>query len=168
MFDFLGAHVTVLPVYTLLVVTIGMLILAAADICRHEVEDWATAILFLVACAGLLWEGVSPHQWLAGALSGAIAFLVYLALGMQGFIGGGDVKLAAVPALVLGACVPFLGVWWVAASIGLQQVFFIITTRLARPRGFSRGQAAQALVLPHVPAMATVMLIAPSMFLFRL
>lgn len=154
--------VQVIPTVTVLLVTVGMLVLAAADIWRHEVEDYATAILLAVAAGGLISEGVSAQQGVSGALSAGIAFLVYLALGIRGVMGGGDVKLSVVPALVLGACNPFLGVWWIAASILIQQAFFVAVTH--RVLAAARRSGDEAFTLPHVPAMATAMLVAPMIF----
>lgn len=162
MLDLLSPAAHVAPTVTVLLVTVGMLVLAAADIWRHEVEDWATAALLLVAAGGLIWEGISIQQGITAVLSGAIAFMTYLSLGVRGVMGGGDVKLSVVPALVLGACNPFLGVWWIAASILIQQGFFFVASR--RVRVASGATSGDAFVLPHVPAMAAAMLIAPLLF----
>lgn len=160
--DLLSPAGHVAPTVTVLLVTVGMLVLAAADIWRHEVEHWATAALLLVAAGGLIWEGISVQQGITAVLSGAIAFLAYLSLGVRGVMGGGDVKLSVVPALVLGACNPFLGVWWIAASILIQQAFFVVAAR--RVRVSAAPSTGGAFVLPHVPAMAGALLIAPTLF----
>lgn len=156
------SSVHVVPTLTLFLVSVGTLVLAAADIWRQEVEDWATVILLAVAAGGMLWEGISAGQWISGALSAAIAFLIYLALGMRGVMGGGDVKLSVVPALVLGAWSPFLGLWWIAASILIQQVFFWVASRNVQSVGSS--SRTEPVALPHVPAMAAALLAASVIF----
>lgn len=154
-----GAHVT--PTFTFLLVSVGLLVLAAIDIHTREVEDYATAMLLAVTTLSLLWEGVSAGQWASGLLSAAVAFLIYLALGMRGVLGGGDVKLSAVPALLLGAANPFLGVWWVAASLLIQHGFFLMARS---PAGKAEPAQAETSALPHVPAMAAALLTAWTIF----
>lgn len=146
----------IIPALTLFVVSAGLLVLGAADIWREEVEDYATVALLLITVAALVHEGISPQQWLAGALSAAVVFLFYLSLGVHGLMGGGDVKLSAVPALVLGASMPLLGLWWAAASVVIQYGFFAVAGRLA-PGSTTPG-------LPHVPAMAVAFVLAWAIF----
>lgn len=152
----------VIPAITVTVVIAGMLVLAALDVWRLEVEDYATLLLGVVAVVGLAYEGVDVSQWFAAVLSAAIAFAIYAHLGLRGFMGGGDVKLSVVPAFVLGACNPFLGIWWVAVSIVIQQVIFVAIARV-RPVAAGGGQALP-IAVPHVPAMATSMVVAAAVF----
>lgn len=145
------------PTLTFILVSVGMLALAVADIIRREVEDFATIALLIVTVGGLAVEGISAEQWASGILSAAVGFTVYLALGTRGVLGGGDVKLSLVPALLLGACNPFLGVWWVAASLLIQHVFFL-TAR------FATSGESSVVGLPHVPAMTTALMVAWVLF----
>lgn len=150
------------PTITITVVIAGMLVLAAFDVWRHEVEDVATLALLVVAVVGLGIQGIQPAQWVSGVASAAIAFVVYLYLGTRGVMGGGDVKLSVVPALVLGASNPFLGIWWIGCAILLHQVLiFGVARSMPRPAGASR---VQPMALPHVPAMAAAALIATVAF----
>lgn len=153
------ASAPIAPTLTILAVTVGMVALAVFDILREEVEDYATAALLLLTLGALLWEGVSAGQWAGGALAAALAFSAYLLLGMAGVVGGGDVKLSVVPALVLGIGHPLIGVWWVAASLLIQHGFFLVARLTA-----SAGRAGVP-TLPHVPAMATAFLAAWVLFL---
>lgn len=148
---------------TVTLVIVGMLILAVVDLWKQEVEDVATAALLAVASCSLAFQGVSLEQWLSGVLSAAVSFLIYLHLGTKGVMGGGDVKLSVVPALVLGAANPFLGVWWVACGLLLQQVIHVLVQRVGPPRAATTAYATP-LVLPHVPAMAGAMVIATVIF----
>lgn len=145
---------SVLPVATIQMVLAGMLVLAAVDVWRREVEDWAVVALLGVAAIGMHLEGIHPQQWLGAVLAGAIAFLVYLELGMRGVLGGGDVKLAAVPAFVLGAANPVVGVWWIACALLIHQGIHWLTARASRFRG----------AIPHVPAMAAAAIVAAAAF----
>lgn len=134
----------VLPERTILVVIAGMLVLAAVDVWRCEVEDYAVIALLGTAAIGLHLEGIHPQQWLGSVLAAAIAFMVYLNLGQRGVLGGGDVKLSVVPAFVLGAANPVIGVWWIACAILIHQALFALYVRVHKTRE----------AIPHVPAMA--------------
>lgn len=151
-----GPSAASIPTATIAVVFVGMLALAAYDIWRREVEDWATATLALLAVIGLLVEGIDLHQWIGAVLTAAVAFLFYAGLGMRGVMGGGDVKLAAIPAFVLGAANPLFGLWWIVAAIVINQVFLVLVTGPTR-RSSSSSAAVEA--IPHVPAMAVSMLV---------
>ncbi|MFJ2662650.1 prepilin peptidase [Arthrobacter koreensis] len=144
----------VLPTTTIMVVVVGMLVLAAVDVWRREVEDYAVVILLGISVAGMYLEGIQPMQWLGALLAAGIAFGVYLVLGMRGAMGGGDVKLSVVPAFVLGAVNPLVGIWWVACAILIHQGICLVYTRIRRRRA----------VLPHVPAMAAAAIIASVAF----
>lgn len=152
----------VVPSLTILVVCGGMLVLAVLDVLREEVEDVATIALAAVAVIGMSVEGVVTSQWITGLVSAAIAFTAYFWLGIQGKMGGGDVKLVAVPALVLGAANPFLGLFWVVVSIFVQQCIFLLW-RVVVPAG-QQGSTSVVTALPHVPAMAASLVISVSIF----
>lgn len=144
----------VLPGTTMWVVIAGMLVLAAVDVWRREVENYAIAALLGIAVTGMYLEGIHPQQWLGAFLAAGIAFAVYLHLGRRGILGGGDVKLSVVPAFVLGACNPVLGVWWVACAVLIHQVIFAVWARARRTRE----------AIPHVPAMAAGTILAAAVF----
>ncbi|MCI4659781.1 prepilin peptidase [Cryobacterium zhongshanensis] len=150
----MGSPENVVPTTTISVVIVGMLVLAALDVWRREVEDYATAALFGIAVVGAGLEGVHPQQWVGALLAAGIAFTVYLGLGRRGIMGGGDVKLSIVPAFVLGLSNPIIGLWWIACAIVLHQTFFAVNTRLRKA----------PLALPHVPAMALATLVASIAF----
>jgi Flp pilus assembly protein protease CpaA len=150
------------PTVTIAVVIAGLVLLAAYDLWKQTVEDWAIVALTAIAIVGLGAEHISLQQWVGAVLSAAVTFLIYLHLGTKGVMGGGDVKLSVVPGLVLGAANPLLGIWWVAGSIAVHQVFALVVSRAARR---STGATASVPVaLPHVPAMAVGMLLAVTLF----
>ena len=142
--DLLIQPENVMPGVTVWVVITGMVVLAAVDVWRREVENYAIVALLGIAVAGMHLESIHPQQWLGGFLAATIAFAVYLQLGRRGVLGGGDVKLSVVPAFVLGACNPIVGLWWVAGTLLIHQAVFVLWTR-------ARGTRE---AIPHVPAMA--------------
>lgn len=154
--------VVTIPTITALVVVVGMFVLSALDIWRHEVEGYATILLACATVVGVTLEGITGQQWAVGILSAALAFAVYLALGLRGVMGGGDVKLAAVPAFILGTIHPVLGAWWIGVSLLIQQLFFM-TSRLSARRA-AGGVQGSAAVMPHVPAMTAGMVAAVTIF----
>lgn len=154
--------VVTIPTITALVVIVGMFVLAALDVWRHEVEGYATIILAGATAAGVTLEGISAQQWLIGIISGALAFTVYLALAVHGLMGGGDVKLAAVPAFILGTMHPVLGAWWIGVSLLIQQLFFMAARRSIRRT--AGGTQSTAAMMPHVPAMTAGMVVAVTIF----
>lgn len=153
----------VVPSLTILAVCGGMLVLAVFDILREEVEDVATIALAATTVIGMTLEGIAASQWITGIVSAVIAFTAYFWLGIQGKMGGGDVKLVGVPALVLGAANPFLGLFWVVLSIFVQQCTFLLW-RVMVPVGQSGSTTKTVARLPHVPAMAISLVVSVSFF----
>lgn len=145
---FLPGADDVTPTITLFIAMVGVLVLAGLDIWREEVEDLATIALLGIVVITLAAEGITLEQWTVGIACAALAFTFYLELGIRGVMGGGDVKLAVVPALVLGASVPFLGLWWISVALVVQKLMGAAVVKAA-------GIPAKAIALPHVPAMAT-------------
>lgn len=131
----------------------AMFVLAAVDVWKQEIEDLATAAALLLVAGGLVIDGVHLDQWVGGVLTAAVAFLAYLLLGMRGLMGGGDVKLSVVPALVLGTVAPLLGIWWIAVALLIQQALFHVSALTQRTPA-AAGSNAVPMVIPHVPAMA--------------
>lgn len=133
-----------MPTTAILILLVGMTLLAFVDVHRQEVEDWATAVLGLAVIWGLHFDGISVNQWVWGAVSAAAVFLAYLELGTLGRMGGGDVKLSPVPALVLGAINPLLAVWSVALAFSIQSGFQVVNRFVVK---------AESPAMPHVPAI---------------
>ena len=146
----------VAPTIAITAALLGMLILAALDVWKQEVEDYATVALFVVIAGSLVIHDVAPAQWVGGLLAGAVAFLVYMNLGLRGVVGGGDVKLAAVPAFALGVSSPIAGLWWITCALLLHQLLIVIARRVSgHAEGGARASAEAApIAIPHVPAMA--------------
>jgi len=150
----LGYDEHIVPTMTISVVIVGMVVLAVLDVWREIVEDYAIVVLLAVAVVGLDLEGIHPQQWLGAIVVSAIAFMIYLSLGHKGVLGGGDVKLSVVPAFVLGASVPFIGLWWIICALALQKGFAYV----------SSGGRKVSVAMPHVPAMALATLLASVAF----
>jgi Flp pilus assembly protein protease CpaA len=134
----------VMPSVTIFILIVAMAVLALADLAWQKVDPWSTAALGAAVVLGLLVDGVSPSQWILGLAAAGIAFVFYLELGVHGIMGGGDIKLAPIPSLVLGAINPLLAIWWLCLAISIQAGI-----RAVSPRP-SPGESE---ALPHVPAM---------------
>jgi Flp pilus assembly protein protease CpaA len=131
--------------------------MAAIDVWRQKVYDSSLAVLAVVAVLALHHDHISAIQWMWAGLCALTAFLFYLELGAHGQIGGGDVKLAAIPAAVFGAVNPLIAIWWVTATIAAQSVVGLIDRR-------STARSVPS-PLPHVPAMAITSVLAGSVLL---
>lgn len=73
---------------------------AASDVTRYEIPNRACGLVafgYLVAALG-----IPSGTWLAGLVTGVVVFAVGAALFWRGWMGGGDVKLAAAIALWAG------------------------------------------------------------------
>jgi Flp pilus assembly protein protease CpaA len=134
----------VMPGVTLFILICAMAVLALADLKWQKVDPWSTAALGAAAVLGLLVDGISATQWILALASAAIAFVIYLELGVHGIMGGGDIKLSPIPALVLGAINPLLALWWLCLAISIQAGIRAVS---ARP---GPGETEE---MPHVPAM---------------
>lgn len=135
-----------IPATALTVLLTGMAVLAVADVLYEKVEDWATGLLAIAVFAALLYDGVPAGQVIGGLVAAAVVFVLFLEIGVTGRMGGGDVKLSPVPALVLGTISPLLAFWWVGVAFAIQAVAQLA----AQPS----GQAKTAIAIPFVPAMA--------------
>ena len=132
------------PTTALLVLLVGMAALAVVDLIRQEVDDWATGVLAIGTVVALFHDSISGAQWAQGLICAALVFALYLELGTRGAMGGGDVKLSPIPALVLAVIHPLLALWSVALAFSIQSGF-----QLAVRPAFVGSPVA----LPHVPAM---------------
>ena len=135
----------IIPVTAFAVLVFGMVLLAVADIRTKEVDPWSTAALAFAAVVALFSDGVTVSQWTSGLISAVLVFILYLEMGMRGKMGGGDVKLSPLPALVLGTISPFLALWAVALAFSLQATLQFAV----RPQ----SSFAAPVALPHVPAI---------------
>lgn len=83
---------------------LAVVLLAVAvgsDVRRRVIPDWAVAGVALLFVLPTLWAG----HWREAAAGGAVALLVFLGgsfLFWRGWVGGGDVKLAAALAMWVG------------------------------------------------------------------
>jgi prepilin signal peptidase PulO-like enzyme (type II secretory pathway) len=133
-------------------VLLFLIVASIIDLAVQWIPDSLTAVAAGAVAASAFYAGITVHQVVIGALCGVLAFLVYLELGVRGIFGGGDVKLVAIPAFILGAVHPLLALWWFTATIGLQGALSIGNRALKLPAG-----------VPHLPAM-TVTFAAASCF----
>jgi prepilin signal peptidase PulO-like enzyme (type II secretory pathway) len=134
----------VIPTTAFAVSLVGLAVLAFVDVYTRKVEDYATLVLAFAVIFALRHDGISAEQWAWGAASALLVFGTYLELGTSGRMGGGDVKLSPVPALVFGAVNPLLAIWSVALAFSVQSAFQIVNRH-----GFKNPSPA----MPHVPAI---------------
>ncbi|MFE6966780.1 prepilin peptidase [Agromyces sp. NPDC057679] len=132
------------PLTAFAILLIGLAVLAAADVATERVEWAPTILLAVLTVSALAVDGISLQQWVWGSLTAAAAFLFYLEMGVQGRFGGGDITLAPIPGLVLGAMNPLVGVWAFAVMLSVQGLLSVVA-RLKFKTAETR--------LPHVPAM---------------
>lgn len=137
-----------IPELAALVVLAGLAALAFVDVERRTVDPWATALLGWATVFAAAHDGLTAGEWLTGVVCAGLTFLAYLELGVAGQIGGGDVKLAPIPAFVLGSANPLLALWWFAAAGATQTMLQLLTS--GRRGGF----------VPHLPAMLAAMMFA--------
>jgi len=154
-----GIDTDAMPIFFFIAV---MFVVAVRDIQTRTVKlVWTVMVGIAAIVVVTLQAGSGPMQWLSGGLSALAAFGFYLFLGMRGVMGGGDVKLAPFPALVLGAMSPLLGVWWIVASLAIQQIVTLFVRLWRRIRS---QPAKRALELPHVPAMWVALVVGSWLF----
>jgi prepilin peptidase CpaA len=88
------------PIAGVALAVLGLLWAASRDVARYEIPNSACGVVaagYLLAGAG----GVDA-PWLAGLATGLVVFAIGFALFARGWVGGGDVKLAAAAALWAG------------------------------------------------------------------
>jgi prepilin signal peptidase PulO-like enzyme (type II secretory pathway) len=134
----------VIPTTAFAVTLVGLAALAFVDVYTRKVQDCATLVIAFAVIFALRFDGISSEQWVWGLASALLVFGAYLELGTSGRMGGGDVKLSPVPALVFGAVNPLLAIWSVALAFSIQSAFQIINRH-----GFKDPSPA----MPHVPAI---------------
>lgn len=132
-------------------VLLALVVAAVIDVSVQWIPDTFTAVAGAALVLASIHAHITLQQSVDGLLTAAVVFLLYLELGVRGIIGGGDVKLAPIPAAVLGAVNPVLGLWWFVSTIALQGLFSLTGKALKQPVG-----------IPHVPAMALTFVAASS------
>lgn len=138
-----------IPATAVLVLLAGLAILAILDLRRREVDGSATAILGAALAVILVREPLQASQWIFGFASAVVAFGFYLERGRRGRMGGGDVKLIAIPAFVLGLIHPLLAVWGIFVLVfGVQMAVRLVHTLVTRAESTTVPEP-----LPHVPAI---------------
>jgi len=138
-----------IPETAVLVLLAGLAILAFLDIRRREVDGSATAVLGAALAVILVREPLEASQWISGFASALVAFAFYLERGRRGRMGGGDVKLVAIPAFILGVIHPLLAAWGIFVLIfGVQMAVRLVHTLATRATKSTTPEP-----LPHVPAM---------------
>lgn len=100
---------------------------AACDATRYEIPNriiLGLLALYVVACAG--YSGL--FDWRGGATAAAIVFVLGAAMYFMGWMGAGDVKLAAVSALWIGLD----GLASYAMLLGFSGFALVLTILLVR------------------------------------
>lgn len=123
----------------------AMLHAIATDLRQRRIRNAVVAALAVTWAPMAVAAGVPAGEMAAAAAAGALVFAAGACCFAAGWVGGGDVKLAAAAVLWLGAgqAVPFL----VLASL-LGGVIAIIALVAARIAGTSTGP------VPYGPALA--------------
>lgn len=135
-----------------LLVTAGLLVVAAIDIKTHAIHGATIVCLAAVAILGLQVDGASPVQLTTGVIAGLAAMGLLLeytvnaqpALDAQGRgteqqIGAGDIKVIGIPVAVFAA-----------SNLPLAAIFLALSTTLQA--GLIRVSGSRA--LPMGPALA--------------
>src|SRR5690606_29414132 len=81
----------------------GMLHAAVTDLRHRRIRNWLVAALAAAWAPMAIVVGVPGDQMVASALAAALVFFAGFGCFSAGWLGGGDVKLAAVAVLWLGA-----------------------------------------------------------------
>lgn len=117
----------------------GLIILAAIyDVLTMTIPNWLSivlAVLFLIA-APLL--GFDMRMLLTHLATGLVVLTIGIGLFAMGWVGGGDVKLAAASALWLGSGLMLEYLFVTAIAGGILSLAILILRRLPLPALLSR------------------------------
>lgn len=133
--------------FALVLSAAGLLWAAASDVTRYLIPN---RVCLLVAASYLLTAAALPFgAWLAGLAIGVLALGVGLVLFARGWVGGGDVKLAAAIALWAGPAY-LSGFAFVTSLAGVAlAVVMLSPARRLMPR--AAGEGAQAGLTQPMP-----------------
>ena len=138
----------------------GMLHAAVTDLIHQRIRNWMVAGLATAWAPLALVAGLPPAEMLAAAAAALAVFAAGFGCFAAGWLGGGDVKLAAITVLWLGAgqAVPFV---LLASVVGAALTGLLLAIRrlIVRSTGGPAAAAAIAHPVPYGPALAAAGLI---------
>lgn len=131
----------------------GMLHAAVTDLRHRRIRNWMVGALAACWVPTALAVGLAPGEMAAALGAGLLVFAAGLGCFAAGWLGGGDVKLAAVAVLWLGAgqLAAFL---LMAALVGGVLTLLLLLIRRLRGASFASGADGDAAVVPYGPALA--------------
>lgn len=131
----------------------AMMHASISDLLHRKIANWLVGGLALCFLPMGLALGLPVMTMVISIATAVAIFGVGFAFFCKGWIGGGDVKLAAVCVLWLGAAqlIPFLVV--AAVFGGVLSLAFMGAARYARAQGLSHK--ADTIELPYGPALAS-------------
>ena len=131
----------------------GLGLLAYLDHVTHLILNTHNLIFAVAVCAAL----ILPHQagystWGPAATGAVLVFLFLLALAMlTGFAGGGDIKLAPIPAAALAVASPLAACMWLLLTFLVCLIYQIVCKLKVSPQKYAAMAPFMAVAL--VPAL---------------
>lgn len=120
------------PLLKALILTSFLLIITYIDYDHQLILD---KVLLYMAGAGVLIECLTPSVGILSVLAGSLAgsgLLLLIAIASKGGMGGGDIKLAAVLGIYLGAKLTLLALFLSFVIGGVAAVFMLLFKRKGR------------------------------------
>ena len=134
---------------------LAMLHVVVTDLRHRRIRNWLIAALVLAYLPLALAAGLSWAQMAGGLAAGVLMFAAGFGCFAAGWIGGGDVKLAAVSGLWLGAHQALLYVLVASLAGAVLAVLLVGVNWLSRRRAEpGAADADLARELPYGPALA--------------
>lgn len=128
------------------------------DLTQERIHNWLILSLLTVYFPLAMTAGFSLPHIAMSVGTGMIVFMAGLGCFSAGWLGGGDVKLAAVTALWLGPETVISYLLW-TAILGSMITFSILALRRKRALEAGLGFNARGTSLPYGPGMALAAII---------
>lgn len=143
-------------------ILLAMVFVTVNDLRTRRIPNWLNAVLLIAYLPLAVALGMSTTAIMASAAAAVLVFLGGLYFFSQGWIGGGDVKLAAVTVLWLGPglALPYLlltAIFGAAFTIALFSGLALMA-RIGHPVGLESGRIGES-GLPYGPGMAVATLL---------
>jgi prepilin peptidase CpaA len=133
----------------------GMIYATVTDLRHRRIRNWLVTALAICWAPMAIAAGLTVGQMAGSMLASVLVFAAGLGIFSAGWLGGGDVKLAAVAVLWLGAgqAVSFL---FLTALLGAALSLVVLAARWLRPFAADgrTGAEASAREVPYGPALA--------------
>ena len=131
----------------------GMLHASITDLRHRRIANWTVIALLIAWFPVALIAGLSGEAMLGSVSASVLVFVLGFVCFCFGLVGGGDVKLAAIAVLWLGA--PMAPAFLMLSAIfgALIALVFVGIARLKRRGG--KDVQTDALMLPYGPGLAS-------------